>query len=286
MLLGAAALWGTGFTVTKYSVGMIDPFWYAAMRYSLSVPLLLVIFRRRLKEINSVSLRSGIIQGALMSLAFILQALGSVYTTAGKNAFLCTTYVVIIPFICRVLKKTRLTVQSVTAAAVCAAGIGLLSGGGAGGMNKGDVISLMSGFAWAASIYYQSEISGKSSPGVLITVQMAAAAVINTSAALIIAPFPTEIPAEAVGAIIYNTVFCVIGGFFLQISGQKTTAPCGAGIILSLEAVFAALSAAMFLHETMSVKMLIGSALIFSAVIISNFRVNTVRRGSSSDGQI
>ena len=55
----------------------------------------------------------------------------------------------------------------------------------------------------------------------------------------------------------------------MQVTAQKNTSPMAASLILSLESVFAVLTGAIFLHEQMSTKELIGCGVMFAAIIIS-----------------
>ena len=59
-------------------------------------------------------------------------------------------------------------------------------------------------------------------------------------------------------------------GYTFQILGQRDAEPAVASLILCLESVFGALSGAIFLKEVMTPRELIGCAVLFAAVIISN----------------
>ena len=57
-------------------------------------------------------------------------------------------------------------------------------------------------------------------------------------------------------------------GYTLQIIGQKLSDPAPAAILMSLEAVFSALFGALILHQMMSGREILGSCIIFAAVIL------------------
>ena len=61
--------------------------------------------------------------------------------------------------------------------------------------------------------------------------------------------------------------------YSLQILGQQKIEPTAASIIMSLESVVAAASGALLLHERMSLQELLGCALVFIAVILSQIPV-------------
>ena len=66
-------------------------------------------------------------------------------------------------------------------------------------------------------------------------------------------------------------------GYTLQIVAQKEADPTAASLILCLESVFAVISGAIILHESMSLRELSGCAVIFLAVIISNLPERKVK---------
>jgi drug/metabolite transporter (DMT)-like permease len=61
--------------------------------------------------------------------------------------------------------------------------------------------------------------------------------------------------------------------YSLQILGQKHLEPTPAALIMSLESVFAVLSGWLVLHEQMSAAEYAGCALVFLAVILSQFPI-------------
>jgi len=55
----------------------------------------------------------------------------------------------------------------------------------------------------------------------------------------------------------------------LQVVGQKGLNPTVASLIMSCEAVFAAIAGSLFLQETMTVREIVGCAMMFGAIILS-----------------
>ena len=68
--------------------------------------------------------------------------------------------------------------------------------------------------------------------------------------------------------------------YTLQILGQKDTDPTTATLLMSLESVFAALSGWVLLHESLSLKELLGCALVFVAVILAQIPLPTKSKKS------
>ena len=70
-------------------------------------------------------------------------------------------------------------------------------------------------------------------------------------------------------AILYAGILSSGVAYTLQILAQKDSNPMVVSLLLSLEAVFAALSGALFRHERMSGRELLGCALMFAGVVIA-----------------
>ena len=108
MLVLTAMIWGTGFVVMKNTLDSIPPAAIIAIRYAAAAVMAAVVFRRRLRGLTRGDVARGALVGLLLAAAYIVQTIGLQYTTAGKNAFLTTVYVLLVPFGCRVLFGQRL----------------------------------------------------------------------------------------------------------------------------------------------------------------------------------
>ena len=74
------------------------------------------------------------------------------------------------------------------------------------------------------------------------------------------------------GAIAYTALFSLGLCYTLQIWAQRHTPPADAALILSLESVFAVLSGWLLLDERLAAIQIFGCALIFVAVLLSQFK--------------
>src|SRR5690554_3181380 len=87
-LLLTAMIWGFSFVVVKNSLDTMPPVYMLAIRFSISVLGLCLIFIKKLKFINVELVKKGAVPGTLLFLGYLSQTIGCQYTTAGKNAFL------------------------------------------------------------------------------------------------------------------------------------------------------------------------------------------------------
>lgn len=68
--------------------------------------------------------------------------------------------------------------------------------------------------------------------------------------------------------LLYAGVLSCGVAYTLQIIAQKDTDPMITSLLMSMESVFAVVTAAVVLHEMMSLKELMGCAIMFAAIII------------------
>ena len=108
--------------------------------------------------------------------------------------------------------------------------------------------------------------------------QFFTAGVICGAGSLCFETLPSSVPPAAWTEIIYLAVCGTAVAMLLQNVGQKYVSSSSAAIILSLEALFGVLFSVIFGYENLSVKLVIGFALIFFAIITSETKWKFVRR--------
>lgn len=83
----------------------------------------------------------------------------------------------------------------------------------------------------------------------------------------------TSFPADlhTWGAVLILSIVCTAIGFIIQTIAQKHTTATHTGLIFSLEPIFAAIFAYIFIGEILSTKGYIGAALVLTGILISEF---------------
>ena len=274
-LLLTAAVWGFAFVVVKDSLDYVGSVYMVAIRFSIAAIGLAIIFCKRLKKIDKKHLLMGGVTGLFLFLAYLVQTIGCSYTTAGKNAFLTTIYVILIPLIGWPLYKKRPHWYVFVAAGLSLTGIGLLALGGddISGINIGDILTLLCGLFFALHILWTEKCNKEGCDTIIITMlQFAFAAFFGW----ILAPFmdgafpivAIQTP-KVVLSMLYLGLFSSMICFSLQNIGLKYVQSSLASLFLSFESVFGVLFSTIFLHETLTLKMAVGCVLIFSAIVIA-----------------
>lgn len=280
-LLLAAVIWGFAFVVVKNSLDLIPPIYMLAFRFTIAAAALTLIMFPKLRNLTRRDWTSGAVLGFFLFTAHAVQTIGCQYTTAGKNAFLTTIYVIIVPFLHWIMNRKRPSGYAMTAAMIAVVGIGLLSlQGGDAGVNIGDVLTVICGFLFAVHIVYIDRYTESQDPIILTVMQMIFAAIFSW----ILAPicdggFPAAaFQSEVVTGMLYLGLLSTMVGFLLQNVGQKYTAPSTASLLLSFESVFGVLFSVIFLQEQLTLRMLFGCGLMFFAVVLVETRLSFLTR--------
>ena len=178
LLLLTALIWGSAFAVVKNTLDIFPPAAIIAMRYTIATALTGIAFRKHLRALTREDILRGALVGLLLSAAYIVQTIGLSYTTASKNAFLTAVYVMLVPFFSMVLFRQRLRKANFIAAAMMLLGIGLLSlDGESGGLNVGDVLTLLCGALFAGHIIAVERCQRRTDAYALIVLQFGFCAV-------------------------------------------------------------------------------------------------------------
>ena len=283
-LLVATLIWGSTFIIFKDAMNGLPPLFILAFRYLVATVILSAVFFKKLRLINKTYLWQGAVLGVFLAAAYIFQTYGLQGTTPGKNAFLTAVYCVLVPFVSWAFFGSRPDRFNFLAAATCLAGIGFVSLDGDLSVLPGDWLTLVGGVFFALHIAFVARFNSDKDAVTLTLVQFFTAGVICGAGSLCFETLPSSVPPAAWTEIIYLAVCGTAVAMLLQNVGQKYVSSSSAAIILSLEALFGVLFSVIFGYENLSVKLVIGFALIFFAIITSETKWKFVRgRGGGSE---
>lgn len=289
ILLIAAVIWGGGFVAQRLGMQHLGPLTYNAIRFALGAAVLIPLIwwqgratartcqhatqSERLRLTFKTTLRPGLIAGSILFIAVSLQQMGIVYTTAGKAGFITGLYVVLVPILGLFIGyRTRLLTWLGAACAV--AGFYFLSVQSGFRINIGDALVLACAVGWAIHVLVIAHLAPRSDPIQLACVQFTLTAALSALAAIWFESATLPAIRAAAGAIFYGGVCSVGIAYTLQVVGQRHAPPAHAALLLSGEAVFAALGGALILDEALAPRELVGCALVLGGIILSQLRRN------------
>lgn len=283
LLILTAFIWGCAFVAQSVGVEYVGPFTFNSVRNILGgLTLLPVIFVRgriqktekrertaaQKKQERKTLFIGGVCCGFFLAVASSLQQIGLMYTTAGKAGFITALYILIVPLLGLAIGK-KVGVKVWIGVALALAGMYCLCITDGLVIAKGDILVMLCAVVFSFHIlvidYFSPKVDGVKMSciqfwvcGILCAVPM----------------FLTESPQldQILAAwlpIAYAGILSCGVAYTLQIVAQKNVDPTVASLLLSLESVFAVLAGGIILHESLSVKEMLGCALVFAAIILA-----------------
>ena len=274
LLLLASIIWGAAFVAQQ--IGMergLGPMTFNALRFALGclslVPVLL--WRRRGREIASkptkLPIAASVWAGLFLFAAASLQQIGLQYTSSANAGFITGFYILFVPVL-GLFFGHRARVSLWGGIAVSLVGLYLLSVTGDFVMSKGDVLIMVGAVLWACQILAIDRVAGDGDPIVISLLQFSVCAILSLLAAVLFENWSLEAVKAGAGAVAFAGIMSVGVAFTLQVVGQKHCPPAPAAIIMSLEAVFAAIAGYLVLQQTLTGRALIGCILILLGVLV------------------
>lgn len=275
LLTITALIWGLAFVAQRVGMEHVGPFLFNGVRFALgAVALLPLAIRSRQTMRPAPGLSANPWQGCLfaglvLTFGASLQQIGLQYTTAGNAGFITCLYVILVPLFAALGGK-RTPLGTWLGALTAVAGMYLLSVTDAFTINSGDLLELLGAVFWAGHVLVAAWFAPRMNPIHLAVGQYAVCSVLS----LVIAAasgesFAPEGLILAAGPILYGGLLSVGVAYTLQLVAQRDANPSHAAIILSLESVFAALGGWFLIGEVLTVRGMIGCALMLAGMLLS-----------------
>lgn len=277
-LLLAVVIWGLNYIAQSQGAQHLGPFTFNFFRMSIGslVVFPMVLFRNYKKngkiqfwensndKINTI--KGGVICGSFLIMGLFTQQLGLRYTAIGKAGFLSSLSVIFVPLIGIALKKKVYLYQWV-GIIIALIGVGFLSLNNVTGIQSGDLLLMSTSFFIALHVissgYYNKRVDNFQFTvlrflwgAILCFIFMVLFEDINIEGIKTVFPF-----------ILFSGVVASGLAFTLMAVSQRSLNNVTTSIIMSLESVFAALSGWLILGQVMTTREIIGSIIVFSAVM-------------------
>lgn len=298
LLLFTALIWGSSFVAQKSGMDYIEPFTFNGIRMVIGglvlIPFILLMDRKKARDgaaepmsdeekakARKKIIAGGICCGLAIFVASSLQQFGVSYTTAGKAGFITTLYVVIVPIISVLLRKR---VRPIMWLCVVLGAVGLYllcMTDDSFKLAFGDMLVLLCAVAFAVHIMVVDHFAAKLDGTKLSCIQFLTSGILGLIGMAIFESPDINAILDCWLPILYAGVLSCGLGYTFQVIAQKYAEPTVASLLMSLESVFAVISGAILLHETMSMRELTGCAVIFAAVIISQLPEKKKKEGNA-----
>jgi drug/metabolite transporter (DMT)-like permease len=276
----AATFWGTSFVVIELGLEIINPFWFAQLRFlvaSLGALAVVVLLKKRIEQKLLISHWVWLL-GLFNALGFLGQFFGQTLTNATKTALLINLNVVTVALLSTLLLSEKFSVKKGLAIVSAIIGVLLLTTNGdlsqlARGEFIGDMFALAGGFAWAFYIVTNKKVI---STHKIDVVTLTACVMLTTTIIMFpftiilggISPGVLNIGLSGLGFVIYLGIFCNVIPYTLWTFGLKHLPTTSSSILLLTEVVVAAILAMIILGEFLTLIGLLGGVAIGAAIIL------------------
>ena len=275
LMLITALIWGTTFVAQSLGMAHIGPFLYTALRFAIGslviLPLVLLVRPSAdpaARRFSKPMVLGSVVLGMVLTLGINLQQIGLMFTTVTNSGFITGLYVILVPLF-SLLLGIRSGLATWGGAGLAVVGMLLLSVNADYRIASGDLLQLAGAACWAVHVLLVGTLASRFDPIRVAFIQFVVCALISAVLALLLEEIDPNAIRLALPAILYGGLLAVGIGFTLQVVAQKDAVASHAAIILSLEAVFAALAGWLVLNETLSVRGFIGCGLMLTGMLIA-----------------
>jgi drug/metabolite transporter (DMT)-like permease len=267
VLFGISVVWGFTFLPSKEALSLTGPLTYNALRFMFAGASMFILFGWRLRRATWREWASGVIVGVLLILSLTLQATGLQVTTVAKTGFITGLYVVFVPVLSPLVLHAWPRQAVWLGTMMAAVGLALLTLNDSLWPDSGDLWVLGSAISFALHILAISRFAPNMDPLNLAAMQNIVAAMIALPLGLAIDGNVFAAPQRVWEISAAMGVLLIAMTTGLQTVMQPKTTATHAGLIFSLESVWAAVAGVLLLGEVLTPRMLTGCVLIMLGII-------------------
>lgn len=269
LLVIVTMFWGMSYMFMVMGLETLEVFNTVALRSLIAFILAGLIFYKKLMKLDKKIVLYGLIQGFFLVGAIGFPMIGVMTTPTANAGFLVSLTVVLVPIMTSIIDK-KLPTRTVCIAIICTMiGIIILTFNSSLTLQIGDIFCLLTAFSYSIYIVLNGKFTKNVDSLAFGIYQMGFAAIISGCICLL---FETpQIPSTSNSwiAVLGLGTLCSAFGFIGQTVAQQYTTPTHTGLIFSLEPIFAAIFAIIFLGESITIQLIIGGLFIFGGNIIA-----------------
>jgi drug/metabolite transporter (DMT)-like permease len=270
-LIAATFIWGVTFVVIKDALAAATPLAFLAVRFAVAA-LVLTPLTPLTAPFTRRELGAGALLAAVLGLGFATQAVGLVDTTPARSAFIVGVSSVLAPPIAFLAVRERAGPGAILALLLAAVGMYLLTDPRGGGLNRGDLWTLVTAACFGGQIVAVAELSRRFDPLRLVWMQTVGTALLAAVAAVALEHPVLHWSARLALQLGWASVFATALALLWQMRAQREMSSARAAIIFCLEAVFAAGASWWWLGERLTPSQWLGGGLILAGMVTAEVR--------------
>ena len=276
-LILASLIWGTAFVAQTTGMDFIGPITFINIRFFIGTIIILPLaFIERdiffkIEEVKKKKLYLIIfLTGCSLFVGSFLQQYALQYTKVGNAAFLTILYVPFVPIISRFFLGKKIHWSIWVSVSICLVGSYYLTTGNSFEAQSADIlVALCAVFFALHCILIDEFFEIVNAPFSLAFYQFGICFILSFPLMFIFEEPSFSGIYQEIGQLLYVGIMSTGVAYTFQIIGQRYVKPSTAVITLSLEGVFAALTAWIILTQMLSSIQIIGCTLIIVGVLVA-----------------
>lgn len=265
-LVGVTAVWGSTFVMMKDAIERQPEMDFLATRFLLAAICMIVVRPRSILDLDRRGWGHGVALGLALGAGYITQTFGLAKTSAAVSGFITGMFVVFTPLIAALVLRRPIGGFAWGAVAIATIGLGVISLRG-WSMGIGEILTVLCALAFALHIVGLGEWSNSSRAYALAVVQISTVGILCGGFSAV-QGYQAPPDAKVWGAVLITAVFATAVAFFVQTWTQSLIAPTRAAVIMTMEPVFAGFFAVALGGEHLSIRTLLGGALVVCAMYL------------------
>jgi drug/metabolite transporter (DMT)-like permease len=276
LLTGLAGfLWGTSFPAIKIGLGYMDAYTFAFLRFLVaSLVMLSVLLLTKNFNFNFNKKRLILFLGVANGLAYLLQYVGMVFTTASKASLFVNLSAVWVALLSPIVLKEHLGSKKTLGVMLSLLGVFFVTtnlnwASLSQGVLMGDLLVVSCGALWAVFMVYNKPLATANNnlfpymAWILLftLIPLLPPAVFSGGAIF-------SLPLEAWLTIFYTAIFCWVLPYYLWLKGLKHISATTSAVVLLIEVIVAMIIATLALGEVLTLVSGIGALFIIIAILL------------------
>lgn len=271
----AGLLWGTSFPAIKIGLQYMDAYTFAFLRFLFaSLVMISVSLLTKKFSFNFNKKRLILLLGVTNGLAYLLQYIGMVSTSASKSALFVNLSVVWVALLSPILLKERVGNKKILGVAASLVGVLFMTtnldfSSLTNGTVIGDLLVITAGIAWAFFIVYNKPLVMdcknmlQTMTWLLVFTLLPLLPTATFSAGIFAA-----LPLDAWLAVFYTAVFCWVIPYYLWLKGLKNIPAVTSSVVLLTEVIVAVAISTLVLGEAFTMVSGLGAVFIILAILL------------------
>lgn len=268
MLIAATLTWGVSFVIVKKALSASTPLAFLSVRFALAA-LVLAPFVDFRTPWSRGEIRGGLLLTVLLASGFACQAVGLQYTTPARSAFIVALSSVLAPLVALVALRHRTGWMVLVALAIAGVGIYFLTSPDAGGLNRGDLWTMITAVVFGGHIAAVTELSKGYDARRLVWLQIAGTTVGVVIAAFVLEDIRMAWSPTLIAALVFTGLIATAAALLWQMRAQRHMSSARASLLLCLEPVFAAVTSWLYWGETFTLSQAAGAVTILVAMMLA-----------------